>query len=176
MPGKFYVEGKAERARFFIEQTVPIKMNCTQILTTSVEDKDFIVSNSLDGIPTGMVLDNFSKLKKAFILIIGRAVNSYDGENYLDCSTDTDNQWQINIDGTAYSDLQNNGKADGQMLDTDWECYAQGIIHPFTFMFDITDKYTALTNMIGLRLSNGRSIQNNLIVILDVYFKVVWAL
>lgn len=165
-----------EKATVYIEQTCPLLMNSEQTLTVTAGDKDFIASNDTDGVPTGLISDDISKVQKAFILIIGRAVNSFDGQNYLDCSTPEHNQWQVNIDGGAYSDLQNNGKADGQMLDTDWECYAQGIIHPFTFMFEITDLYMALTNKIGLRLANGRSIQNNLIVTLDVYFKVVWAI
>lgn len=158
------------------EQLCPVLMNCEQTLTTVATDCDFIVSNSVNGVPTGMIGTDITKLRKAFLLLIGRAVNSFAGQNNLDCTVVTDNQWQINIDGGAYADLQNNGKADGQMLDTDWECYGQGIIHPFTFMFDITDMLTALTNRIGLRLANGRARQNNLIVTVDVYMKTVWRL
>lgn len=160
----------------YIEQLCPIKMNCEQILTTVAANKDFIPTNSLDGIPVGLLASDITKLEKAYLLIIGRAVNSFDGENYLDCSTATHNQWQVNIDGGDYQDLQNAEKVDGQMLNTDWECYAQGIIHPFTFMFDITSLITAVTNHIGVRLANGRSIQDSLIVTLDIYSKFLWRL
>lgn len=160
----------------YLEQTCPVLMNCEQTLTTVAGNKDLIASNSVDGIPTGLVETDITKVVKASLLMIGRAVNSFAGQNNLDCTVAADNQWQVNISDGAYSDLQNDGKADGQMLDTDWECIGQGIIHPFTFMFDITSLMTALDNRIGLRLANGRSRQDSLIVTVDVYFKVVWRL
>ena len=160
----------------YVEQTCPVLMNREQILTTVATDRDFIPSNSVNGVPTGLISADITKLKKAFLLLIGRTVNSFAGQNNLDCTVVTDNQWQVNIDGGAYVDLQNNGKADGQMLDTDWECYAQGIIHPFTFMIDMTSILSALTNRIGLRLANARSRQDSLIVTVDVYAKYVWRL
>ena len=52
----------------------------------------------------------------------------------------------------------------------------QGVIHPFTFMFDITDRLVALDDRIGIRLANSRARQNNLIATIDVYLKVVWKL
>jgi len=158
------------------EQLCSVIMNREQTLTTVAGDKDFIASNSEDGIPTGIIGTDINKLWRAFILIVGRAVNSFAGQNYLDCSTVTHNQWQVNIDGGGYVDLQNDAQADGQMLDTDWECFFQGIIHPFTFMFDITDLMTSISNRIGLRLQNGRAIQNSMIVTIDVYVRYIWRL
>ncbi|GAH63335.1 unnamed protein product, partial [marine sediment metagenome] len=96
--------------------------------------------------------------------------------NNLDCTNPLYNQWMMRVGAGAYADLENAGKADGQMLDTDWQCEVQGAIHPFTFMFDITDRLTALDNAIGLAISNALARQNSLIVTLDVYMKVVWKL
>ncbi len=166
--------GSLEGLRSFFEQLCPVMMNCEQTLTTVATDRDFVATNIVEGIPTGLVAPNINRLVSAYLLLIGRVVNSFAGQNNLDCTVVTDNQWQVNIDGGAYVDLQNGEKEDGQMLDTDWECYAQGIIHPFTFMFDITEQITALTNRIGLRLENAISRQNNLIVTVDLYAKYVW--
>lgn len=160
----------------YLAQVCPLKMNCEQTLTTVAGNKDFIASNHADGLPTGLLGVDISTLQNAAVLMIGRVVNSFAGRNYLNCAVATDNQWQVNVDGGAYVDLQNAGKADGQMLDTDWDCYAQGVIHPFTLMFDITSLVTALTNRFGVRLQNGRSLQNNLIVTVDIYTRYVWKL
>jgi len=177
--GKAY-SGKKIKPPFdfysYLAQVCPVKMNCEQTLTTVAGDKDFVASNHADGLPIGLLGVDISTLQNAAIIIIGRTVNSFAGQNYLDCTVATDNQWQINIDGGGYVDLQNDGKADGQMLDTDWECYFQGIIHPFTFMFDITSLITSISNRIGLRLQNGRSIQDSMIVTLDIYAKYIWRL
>lgn len=175
--GQFYSSRKVQPPfEFPLEQTAPIVMNCEQTLTTVATDRDFIASNVALGAPAGLVSGRIADLRMAFLLLIGRAVNSFAGQNNLDCTVVTDNQWQVNIDGGAYADLENDGKADGQMLDTDWECIAQGIIHPFTFMFEITGLLTAINSRIGLRLANARSRQNNLIVTVDVYAKYVWRL
>lgn len=160
----------------YIEQTCPIKMNCEQTLTAVATSVDFIPSDDVDGIPSGLLEISIDRLQKAFVLLIGRTVNTFAGQNYLDCSTATDNQWQINVDGGDYVDLENNGKADGQMLDTDWLCVVQAIIHPFTFMFDITSLVTLASNRFGVRLQNARSLQNNLVVTVDIYAKYVWRL
>ncbi len=157
----------------YLEQTVPILMNSTHVLTNVAANKDFIASNTTGA--SGLISTDDSKVQKAFLLIIGRAENTYDGVNELDCSTATHNQWQMNLDGGAYSDLTNE-EADGQMLDGDWECQSLGVIHPFTFMFDVTAQLTNIDGKIGVRLENGRSDQASLIVICDIYLKVVWKL
>ncbi|GAI19531.1 unnamed protein product, partial [marine sediment metagenome] len=175
-----YVKEMSSKTAVYLEQTLPLIMNREQTLTTVATHADFILSNSADGIPVGMIDAEFGNLAKAFLLIIGRAVNTYDGQNNLDCTTATHNQWRYNLDGDVYWDLVNTApreasKSDGQMRDTDWECMVQGVVHPFTLMAEI--KYmTALNNRIGLRLRNARSRQNNLIVTVDVYLKVVWKL
>lgn len=160
----------------YLPKVCPVIMNREQTLTTVAGNKDFIASNSVNGIPTGLLSVSINDLESAMLLLIGRVVNSYDGENYLDCSTVTDNQWQINVDDGDYVDLQNGAKADGQMQDTDWECYVEGVVHPFTFMFDITSLVTGPTNRFGIRLQNGRSIQDSLIITLDIYSKYTWRL
>jgi len=171
-----YVTGMTSKAASYLEQTCPIKMNCEQTIDTAIGDKDFIASNHGDGMPTGLIQEDVSHLIRASILIIGRAVNDFNGLNYLDCSTATWNQWQINVDGGTYIDLQNSAKADGQMHDTDWYCAARGVIHPFTFMFDITSLVTSVTNRFGLRLQNGITVADSFFVTLDIYSKFTWRL
>ena len=175
-----YVTNVSSKVATYLEQTVPIVMNVEQTLASIAADADFIASNSVIGIPVGLIDADFDNIAKVFLLIIGRAVNTFAGQNNLDCTVVSDNQWQWNIDGGIYHDLVNmtaaGTKSDGQMLDTDWECVVQGAVHPFTFMFNMTDLLTALNNRIGLRLQNARSRQNNLVVTLDVYLKIVWKL
>ncbi len=171
-----YVSEMSQKVAVYLEQTTPLVMNRERVLPVIALDRDFIPSNSIIGVPVGLIDAEFENLSKVFLLIIGRAVNTFAGYNDLDCTTATDNQWQINIDGGAYVDLDNNGKAEGQMHDTDWICEVQGVIHPFTLMFDITNQLVALDDMIGIRLANARAREANLIVTIDVYMKVVWKL
>ena len=172
-----YVREMSEKVAVYLEQTTPLLMNREYSMSTIGLDAHFIPSNSLLGIPGGLIDAEFENISKAFLLIIGRATNTFAGQNNLDCTTATDNQWQVNINGGAYVDsVESVGKRGGQMLDTDWECMVQGAIHPFTFMFDITNQLTALINRIGLRLHISRARQDNLIVTVDVYLKVVWKL
>jgi hypothetical protein len=171
-----YITGMTPKAASYLEQTCPVIMNREQTISTVIGDKDFIASNSTDGIPTGLIDEDISRLEKASILLIGRAVNDFNGINYLNCSTATWNQWQINVNGGTYVDLQNNGKADGQMADTDWYCVARGVIHPFTFMFDITGLVTSVQNRFGIRLQSGIAIADSLIITVDIYSKYTWRL
>ncbi len=171
-----YVREMSQKVAVYLEQTTPLAMNRERVVPSVAFDSDFIPSNSVIGVPVGLIDAEFVNISKVFLLIIGRAENMFAGYNDLNCTVATDNQWQVNIDGGAYVDLQNGAKADGQMLDTDWRCEVQGVIHPFTFMFDITDRLVALDDRIGIRLANSRARQINLIVTIDVYLKVVWKL
>jgi len=171
-----YVTRMTPSAAVYFEQTVPIVVSSRGTLTTVATPAIFLSSNSPFGVPVGLIPASITSLERAFLLIIGRAVNTFAGQNNLDCTVPTDNQWQMNVDGGAYVDLENDGKADGQMLDTDWECMVQGVVHPFTLMYNITGSLTSLTNRIGLMLQNSRSRQNNLVVTVDIYLKVVWKL
>jgi hypothetical protein len=170
-----YVKGLLDliNAGTYFEQNLPILMNSTQTLTNAAADKDFIASNATGA--DGLISTDDSKVEKVFLVIIGRAVNSYAGNNALDCTTAAHNQWKINLDGGAYSDLVNE-EADGQMLDNDWQAIGEGAIHPFTFMFDITAQITNIDGKIGVRLENGRSEQTSFIVTCDIYLKVLWKL
>jgi len=171
-----YMTIMSEKVAVYLEQTVPVRMNCEGTITSVVGNPVFVTP--VVGVPAavGLIDANFSNLAKAFLLIIGRAVNTFAGANNLDCTNPLHNQWMMSVGAGAYIDLQNAAKADGQMLDTDWECRVEGAIHPFTFMFDITDRLTAVDNAIGLAISNALSRQDSLIVTLDVYLKVVWKL
>lgn len=170
-----FMRSMSAKIATYLEQTVPIIMNREETLASLGASATFISPGTPESVPVGLIDADFSNLSKAFLLIIGRAVNTFGGTNHLDCTTPTHNQWMINIDGAGYVDLQNGAKADGQMVDGDWRCEAGGI-HPFTFMFDITALLTAVNNSIALRLEMARSLQNNLIVTIDVYMKVVWKL
>jgi len=155
------------------EQVVPIKMNCLQSLTNAAADKDFIGDNLIEAV--GLASLDDAKVQQVFLLLIGRAVNSYAGVNALDCTTATHNQWQINLDGGAYTDLAN-FTVDGQMLDNDWLCPVEGAIHPFTFMWEVGAQVTNIDGKIGVRLQNGRSEQDALVVTVDVYLRILWRL
>lgn len=173
-----YVSEMSPKVATYLEQTVPVQMNCERTITILAGDATFVTPGAArPSAAVGLIDADFDNLVKVFLLIIGRAVNTFAGQNNLDCSVDaTNNQWRMSVGGGAYEDLQNAAKVDGQMLDTDWECMVQGAIHPFTFMFDITDRLTAPDNAIGLRLAIARARQNNLVVTIDVYMKVVWKL
>lgn len=159
----------------YFEQLVPIKMNCTQTINATNGDKDFIGSNLIGASGLAGVFIDDTKVRQVSLLIIGRAVNIYAGANALDCTTATWNQWQMNLDGGAYSDLVNE-EADGQHLDDDWRCPVEGAIHPFTFMFDITSQLTNIDGKIGIRLAGAQAEQISLIVTIDVYLKILWKL
>ena len=171
-----YVAEMSQKVAVYLEQTVPIQMNCEQTISSVVANPIFITP--VVGVPAavGLIDADFDNLARAFLLIIGRAVNTFAGVNNLDCTNPLFNQWMMRVGAGGYVDLENNSKADGQMLDTDWECQALGVIHPFTFMFDITDKLTAVDNAIGITISNALARQNSLIVTIDVYMKVIWKL
>lgn len=158
----------------YIEQNIPIMMNSEQTLTGAAADKDFIATNTRGG--QGLLFTDNARMEKAFLLIIGLAVNTNAGTNGLDCSTATHNQWRMNLNGGAYSDLVNGAFADGQMLDDDWWCQVEGAVHPFTLMFDITTQLTDIDGLIGVRLENGRANNASLIVTCDIYLKILWKL
>ena len=157
----------------YLETTVPILMNATQTLNNTAAAADFIASNATGA--SGLISTDDAKVQKVFLLIIGRAVNVFDGTNALDCTTASHNQWTIGLDGGGYTDLVNE-EADGQMLDNDWRCNLDAAIHPFTLMFDVTSQVTNIDGKIGVRLMNGRSEQASLIVTCDIYLKILWKL
>lgn len=158
----------------YLEQIVPVQMNCTQTLTNVAADKDFLASNVRSA--SGLISTDNTKVQKVFLLIIGRAVNTFDGDNALDCTTAAHNQWRQNLDGGGYQDLLNEGP-DGQMLDNDWRCHGKGIIHPFTLMFNASLLMdNNIDGKIGLRLENGRAEQDGLIVTCDIYLRILWKL
>lgn len=157
----------------YFEQLIPIKMNCTQTINATNADKDFIPTDETGA--SGLISTDDAKVQKAFLLIIGRAVNIYAGTNALDCTTATWNQWQMNLDGGAYSDLVNE-EADGQLADDDWRCAVEGAIHPFVFLCDITSQLTNIDGKIGVRLATAQAEQISLITTIDVFLKILWKL
>ena len=162
----------------YFEQTVPIHMNAPLVVANGTldnvaADKVFVAANTTAA--SGLISTDDAKVQKVFLLIIGRAVNTYAGANALDCTTATHNQWQMSLDAGAFADLGNEDD-DGQMLDTNWQCPVEGAIHPFTFMFDVTTELTNIDGKIGVQLKDARSEQESLIVTIDVYLKILWKL
>lgn len=156
----------------YYETIVPLAMNSLQTLTNTQADKAFIASNTRGA--TGLISTDDAKVQKVFLHLVGVATNTFAGENALDCTTGTHNQWQINLDGGSYTDLVNGASADGQMLDDDWKTYAQGGTQPFHLMFDVTNQITNIDGLIGLTLQNGRSEQSSLNVSLNAFLRVLW--
>ena len=156
----------------YFEQLVPLAVNVTKELTPVAGDKDFIANNARAA--SGLISTDDSKVQKVFLHIVGVAVNDYAGANAIDCTTSTHNQWQINLDGGAYSDLVNGVNADGQMLDNDWLCPVEGDIHAFHLMFDVTSQYTTIAGKPGVRLKDGKSQQSSLHVTISAFVAILW--
>jgi len=157
----------------YFEQNLGILMNSTQTLTNVAGDKDFIATNTTGA--SGLISTVDAKVQRVMLVIIGLAVNTYDGDNALDCTTAAHNQWKMNLDGGAWTDLTNE-EADGQMLDNDWLCLGKGAVHPFVFEFNVTAQVTNIDGKIGLRLENGRAEQDGLKVTLASFLKVLYKL
>lgn len=150
---------------------VPLSINARQTLTGTAGNKDFVADDTRKAEGLTKVDDNY--VDKVFLIVQGVAVNDFAGTNALNCATASHNQWKINLDGGAYSDLVNGANADGQMNDNDWRCDVEGASHPFILMFDVTSIITNIDGNIGLRLENGRAEQANLIVTLSAFLRVV---
>lgn len=161
----------------YFEQLVPLQMNAPLVvgngtINNTAANKVFVVANSIAA--KGMISTTDASVQKVFLVIIGRAVNTYAGANALDCTTAAHNQWQMSLDAGAFADVANNA-ADGQMLDNNWYT-PEGGIHPFTFMWDVTAALTNIDGKIGVQLLNGRSEGASMIITIDVYLKILWKL
>lgn len=165
----------------YFEQIVPLAVNVTKEITPVAGDKDFIADNTRAA--TKLKSTDDTKVQSVFLHITGIAVNTYTYSNGLDCSAPHPeyNQWQINLDGGAYSDLVNVDEEgttfpDGQMLDNDWRCPLEGSIPPFHLMFDVTDQYTTIAGKLGIRLKDGKSQQSSLWVTANMFLRILWKL
>ncbi len=160
-----------------IDQVCPILNNAngSALLGTTHADVALLASNTHAA--SGLLSTIDALVQKVQLIIVGVAENQYAGANYLDCSTPTDNQWQINVDGGDFVDLQNDGKADGQMVDEDWHCQVEGAQAGFVYTFDITSILTNIDGKIGLRLANARAKQASMKVTLQtVALRIIWRL
>ena len=160
------------RPQGYEEQTCPIGMNLTQTLNNTAANKDFLAANAR-GV-SGLLYTQDTKVEKVFLILLGVAVNSYDGNNALDCTTATHNQLQVDLDNAGFTDLVNGVSADGQLLDNDWRCPTEGGIHTFAMEFDVTSQITNIDGKIGVRLANGRAEQASLVVTISAFLKVLW--
>lgn len=156
----------------YLEQTVPLGINLTQTLNNTAANKDFLAANARGA--QGLLFSDDTKVKKVFLILLGVAVNSYAGNNALDCTTAAHNQLQVDLDNAGFADLMNGASADGQLLDNDWRCPTEGGIHAFALEFDVTSQITNIDGKIGVRLANGRAEQASLVVTISAFLKVVW--
>ena len=154
----------------YSRQVVPIHMNTAkQTINATHADKDFIASNTTGA--KGLINTTDANVAKVFLILRGRVENTYAGANYLDCSTATDNQWQVNLDGGGYTDLTNEDDG-GQMLDGDWSIGAQNGIIGFEYWYECTAQITNIDGKIGIRLNNGKSKQASMNITMDVLMAV----
>ena len=160
------------RPQGYEEQTVPIGMNLTQTLNNTAANKDFLAANARGA--SGLLYTQDNKVEKAFLILLGVAVNAYAGNNALDCTTGAHNQLQVDLDNAGFADLVNGASADGQLLDNDWRCPTEGGIHAFALEFDVTSQITNIDGKIGIRLANGRAEQASLVVTISAWLKVLW--
>ncbi len=160
------------RPQGYFEQTVPVALNLTQDLNATAAAKTFLAANSRGG--QGLVFTNDAKVARAFLIILGDMENTYDGENGLDCTTATHNQWQWDLNNGGFADLVNGTNTDGQMIDDDWRCASKGAARSFAYQFDITSVLTDVDGKIGIKLANGRAEQDGLNVTIHAYLKIVW--
>ena len=158
---------------YFLQPTIPLGNNLTQTLTNTAANKDFIPASNQGA--TGLLFTDDAKVQKVTLILLGNAVNVYAGSNALDCTTASHNQLQIAMDGGGFVDLVNGTKPDGQLLDNDWRCKAEGVIFSFAYPFDVTSQVTNIDGNIGIRLANGRAEQSSLkVTILTAVLNVLW--
>ncbi len=147
-----------------------INDNTVQTFNTVAADKDFIAAVAATGLPT----TTNANLKQARLVLCFSVENTYAGANYLDCSTATDNQLQLNIDGGGYADLQNGALADGQFLDGAYNIGATNGIRSIVRVFDITAVLaTNIDGTLGVRWQKARAKQASLTVTLDTAFLII---
>ena len=158
----------------YFEQNIPLVVNSTQTLNNTEGDKPFIASDTRGA--QGLISTDDDKVQKVFLCIVGLAVNNFVGSNDLDCTNAVHNQWQINLNGGSYSDLDNSSNLDGQMLDDDWLCHVEGANFGYSLMFDVTSQITDIDGNIGLQLKDGKSEAASFVVTLSAYLKVLWKL
>ena len=171
--GKVYRESKG-----LIEQLCPVKMACKSYVDDGGNDAEFILSDVNDdvGLPIGLLDLGISKLARAYLIMLGRAENFFDGENYIQKNVDGENLWQMNIDGGDFVNLSNGFKNDGAIEDGEWHAAALGVIHPFTYMFNITTHITSINNRIGIKILAGRAWNDGIEITIDVYVRYMWRL
>ena len=159
---------------YFFQPDVPLANNLTQIIDSTLADKDFIQANTRGA--TGLLSSvRTVKVVKASLVLLGGAVNIFAGANSLDCTTDTYNQWQIDMDGDGFVDLVNGTNPDGQMADSDWLCHIEGAVFSFAYLFDVTDQLTNIDGYIGLRLKDAKSDEDSLTTTISTAFlNVLW--
>ena len=159
----------------YFEQTCALEVNHSVVLNNTQTTK-YVVANN-DRKIDGLISTTNAHLQRAVLVIYGVVVNTYDGNNYLDCTTAAHNQWQINLDNGAWSDLDNQDKLDGQMVDLDWWCEIDGASTSFALMFDITSQISSnVDGNVGVRLENARSKQISLKITWNAVVKLLWKL
>ena len=154
----------------YVEQICPLLNNQRQSITNVAADLDFVASNTYA--LSGLLSTVNDRLKKAFLVVQGVAVNKAAAANNLDGAGGTENILKINLDGGAYSALS----PSGQFSDLDLQC-AVGANHAIFFIFDISTILAAnVDGKIGIQWAQAKAAQNTMVVTLGVYAKLIWRL
>ena len=165
-------EWDAEDDCNYFEQIVPLANNMTENIVAAEFPTNIIFIEPGTRGASGLVSTDNTKVQKSFLIILGVAVNIYDGNNYLTTGAD-DNKWQIDIDEEGFEDLS----PDGQMEDVSWRTPVQGAIHSFAYQFDISNQLgNHVNDKIGLQLKNGLAIANTLVTTISVFLRILWKL
>jgi hypothetical protein len=141
-------------------------------ITTTARDLDIVPSNQRSPSPT---ITDDKKVRKVMLIVecwVNNASVESPLQNCIDCTNPSHNQWQANLDGGSYVDLEPHG----QMEDGDWTLYTPQSHLYQKLIFDVTDLIRNIDGNIGVRLQNARARLNILeltcTVALSVTYKI----
>jgi len=164
-------EWGAEDECGYFEQVVPLGNNLTEDIGAAEYPQNIIFIEPGTRGASGLVSDDTTKVQKAFLIILGVAVNTYDGNNALSTGGD-DNVWQIDVDEGGFQNLS----PDGQMANGSWRTPVKGTIYSFPYQFDISDQLTNVDGKIGLQLKDGLAVADTLVTTISAFLKLLWRL
>jgi hypothetical protein len=154
--------------RGYFTELLSLSNDMTRLnITATATNLDIIPSNLKSASPT---ITDDKKVRKVMLLMECWLNNTYEGQNSIDCTNPSHNQWQANLDGGSYVDLE----PDGQMQDGDWALPAANSSLNQKLIFDITDLVRNIDGKIGVRLENAKAKQNNLELTCSVALSVTY--
>ena len=152
---------------YFEQSYVPlVNKEVVDAIGTLETDVTIIPENTVAA--DGLLFSDDSKAEKAFLVILGTAVNMYFGDNYLTGGIGK-NVWQMAINDGAWQDLY----PDGEMVDGSWQAKENGI-PSFALSFNITDIFTNTDGRIGLRIKSAMAAQDFFVPEVSAGLKILW--